>query len=1216
MNFIRINNTILTFLFGLFLFPYSNSTAKTPVKIDDTGIPLTQKFPFSNFSLSSGKFSVYEDPSGIFLIGAQNKIIIFYGNEFLPIDMKGHINISSNQKSVFYTGYNSLGLIRLFKNSLPQFIPLVDEKRNGNKFGQINKVFISSDLIVFNNNNKLFVFDGSNISVIDSSKRRIQIFQVNDTIYEYKQDSGLYKFDTGKLILVNNNSLLINKNIQQVFQYKNDLLIKTDENPHFLKLKNQAVSQIDFGFEDFVDKAGFSDALILPNENIAIGTKSAGIIIYNNKTQGIRRISVNEGLLDNTVKTLHIDRAGNLWVLHEGGISRVELNIPATVYGLDAGISGSVADILKYNNNIYLATSNGVLKATYKSDNKIHIFNQPFFTPIEGLLNKTTNLFESAGQLIIATPTGIYKLNGDKAEKIFTNEINCITQSKLNRQKFYIGNEFGFSVYTFTGKSFEPLSNNTINGYEIIEIANENDSVFWLKTTENKLFKLSEQINSKNSFNKSNKTEKLPKGSRFHLLNTEDGLRFCFPDSVFSYNNITNSFIPEEVTDLKQLKGIPWLVESFTDPFDNKWFHLSSSLKELQGILMYKKAEKPVFFNTGNIFSPIYVDSSTVWLGGDNKLIKFDSQCSFNFPRMFSALIKRVIIGKDSLLNIGLEDPEINFKYNDIRFEVSSTGFEGEPYIRYQYQLGGKDKNWNNWSLQTNIAYKNLLPGEYNFKVRALNIDGLVSDETVLHFYILSPFYLSIPAYIIYGLILLFLVFLFLRWQTWLFVKNKEKVDKIVQERTEDILREKEKSEVLIANMLPKGTADELKLTGKATSQKFAMVTVLFSDIQGFTKIAEQMNPEMLIDQLDAFFFHFDSVVEKFNIEKIKTIGDAYMCAGGIPNKNITNPIEVVLAALEVQEYMRQLQLKNSEIWDLRIGIHTGSVIAGVVGHKKLSYDIWGDTVNTASRMESSGEPGKVNISGHTYDLVKDFFICEYRGKMPVKYKGEIDMYFVKSIRPELAIDMKHIPNRKFTVKLQLVRLQDIEEDIMDRASKELPANLYFHDLARMKDIYGLVELFCRAEDLSEEEALMVRTAALLHDVGYIWSYDEHEEESIRFAREILPKYAYPDDQIERIIELIECTKRLRKPTNKLEEILLDADMNYLSRADFITLNKAFYNELYEKNKIQNQQEWVRMQIVLLSNHKYYTSVANVLRDVSSEHQIENIIETSKKTDL
>mgnify|MGYP000479413640 CR=1 FL=1 len=154
-----------------------------------------------------------------------------------------------------------------------------------------------------------------------------------------------------------------------------------------------------------------------------------------------------------------------------------------------------------------------------------------------------------------------------------------------------------------------------------------------------------------------------------------------------------------------------------------------------------------------------------------------------------------------------------------------------------------------------------------------------------------------------------------------------------------------------------------------------------------------------LIEELNNCFIKFDEITSKYGIEKIKTIGDAYMCAGGIPVANITNPLDVVGAALEIREYMEQLknqrQSEGKDYWELRIGIHTGSVIAGVVGKNKFAYDIWGDAVNTASRMESSGIPGKVNISGSTYELIKDQFKCTYRGQIEAKNKGEIDMYFI-----------------------------------------------------------------------------------------------------------------------------------------------------------------------------------------------------------------------------
>ena len=202
---------------------------------------------------------------------------------------------------------------------------------------------------------------------------------------------------------------------------------------------------------------------------------------------------------------------------------------------------------------------------------------------------------------------------------------------------------------------------------------------------------------------------------------------------------------------------------------------------------------------------------------------------------------------------------------------------------------------------------------------------------------------------------------------------------------------------------------------------KYDLVTVMFSDIQGFTRIAEDMNLEDLVDELDKLFFAFDLAVEKNGIEKIKTIGDAYMCAGGIPKKNKTNPIMTVFTGLELMACMRKLKEDSEKMkfWDIRIGIHTGSVVAGVVGHNKLSYDIWGDTVNTACHMESASEAGKINISGTTYEFVKDFFDCDYRGKMPVKHKGKLDMYFVNNVKPELC-DSNGIPNSKFWEKMKI----------------------------------------------------------------------------------------------------------------------------------------------------------------------------------------------------
>ncbi|MDH5381281.1 MAG: tetratricopeptide repeat protein [Cyclobacteriaceae bacterium] len=213
------------------------------------------------------------------------------------------------------------------------------------------------------------------------------------------------------------------------------------------------------------------------------------------------------------------------------------------------------------------------------------------------------------------------------------------------------------------------------------------------------------------------------------------------------------------------------------------------------------------------------------------------------------------------------------------------------------------------------------------------------------------------------------------------------------------IKKERDRSKELLLNILPEETAHELETSGFAKTHLYESVTVLFTDFKGFSSIAANLTPQALVGELNIYFCKFDQIVDKYGLEKIKTIGDAYMCAGGIPVVNNTHPLNAVKAALEMQAYMEKEMLeresRGEKGWELRVGIHTGSIVAGVVGQKKYAYDIWGDTVNVASRMESGGEPGKVNISASTYELIKDKYECEYRGKISAKNIGEVDMYFV-----------------------------------------------------------------------------------------------------------------------------------------------------------------------------------------------------------------------------
>jgi class 3 adenylate cyclase len=213
----------------------------------------------------------------------------------------------------------------------------------------------------------------------------------------------------------------------------------------------------------------------------------------------------------------------------------------------------------------------------------------------------------------------------------------------------------------------------------------------------------------------------------------------------------------------------------------------------------------------------------------------------------------------------------------------------------------------------------------------------------------------------------------------------------------------RQRSDELLLNILPEEVAEELKETGTAKAKAFTMVTVMLTDFKDFTTIAEKVSAELLVAEIHHCFSAFDNIIQKYNIEKIKTIGDAYLCASGIPVSNYTHASEIVQAAIEIRDFMEKRKAEKEargEIpFDIRIGVHTGPVVAGIVGVKKYAYDIWGDTVNLAARMEQNSEAGKINISENTYELVKNTFDCTYRGKIDAKNKGMVNMYFAEPQR-------------------------------------------------------------------------------------------------------------------------------------------------------------------------------------------------------------------------
>ncbi len=611
---------------------------------------------------------------------------------------------------------------------------------------------------------------------------------------------------------------------------------------------------------------------------------------------------------------------------------------------------------------------------------------------------------------------------------------------------------------------------------------------------------------------------------------------------------------------------------------------------------------------------------------------------------------KWVIPGGDSPLKTVLSNTEIlELDYNQRSFTIKfhTNDLNNPQLINYKYILEGSDEGEKFIGADNELAFNALSPGDYVLKVYARIGDGPWSEPTQLKIVIKSPYWLTWWFWTLMALLLALITFVIFRRRIELARREQVKLEIKISERTKEIRLqksqiedqnkliedeknkvveqqrllqiEKDKTEQWLNNTLPSEAVITLKRKGKVPAQAFDTVSVLFTDVVGFSRISETMTPSRLVTKLDVLFRKFDEIIEANKLEKIKTIGDAYMCAGGVPSENSTNPIDACCAALQIQAYMSKLKYdaiaNHEDYWEIRLGINTGPLTAGIIGNLRLAYDIWGPTVNLAQRMEMLGEPGKVTITGATFNHIEPYFECEYKGKVQSKARKWVDMYVVKRIKPELSLNGEGLqPNTRFDEIKKLHHYSNIkyyktEHHVMKILEKGLSPNYYYHSINHTKDVVNAVERIALLEGVTDESLFLLKTAAILHDAGFIERYDNNEEIGAIMAAEILPKYGYTEQHIKTIVELIHVTEIPHKPLNKIQEIICDADLDYLGRDDFDEIADKLRRELREMGKIQSDRQWDEIQVKFLNQHQYFTQTAKELRQEKKEINIQKVMQ-------
>jgi len=1068
----------------------------------EIGLPLVRNYSPKEYKAFSQNWGFVQDSRGVLYFANGDGILEYDGVQWRLIKLPKEYTISSiaidNDNRIYVGSSSEFGYLAPSKNGELKFHSLLNKfSEKDRKFKFIRNLYIAQNKVYFIAGDKLFCWNNEKLKSWRLSKP-CYCYKFGDCIFVWQQYVGLKAIKDDSFIRINGGEFFSERSIQNILPYKNDrMLVVTRDSGLYLmsdpfKLKRGQFPTI----VKFYNQADYYNQInqllysaVLKSGNYAFATKRGGTVIMNSDGTLVQALDKSAGVQNETHNSVGQDMQNALWLSLDNGITRADISSPLSFWNDNLGLKGSVLKVTRFKNKIFAGTWQGLFYHTFSPENFLltengNDRNISQFEPVSGITSTTWDLLvvknekdRSKDKLLAATSNGLYEVDFNSAKLIVSGNIIKLLQSEKDPSVIFVGTEEGVKCISvkYSKNDLKFNDEGKLHGCEdkVLNFEEDKSGNIWVTSEFSGLYKLEfiKRINNKIAFPlKENttyscihfdKSNGVPDEfsiiykikNKIVLLSTD---RFYFPVKVKKGNETFIKFISDN-SFLSYLRNRSLMINNLME--DNKgniWAQLVNKSLGKKTLLEAIPLKNGYYTLNLNPFKPIpqmeinsiFPESdNTTWFGGDDGLVKYDGNVKYEYNQVFHALIRKVILDRDSVLFSGtyfknmndsgvcsgldLIQPEelkpvISFPYNSITFEYAAPSFYDESSRLFKIYLEGFDRKWSEWTNVARKEYTNLPPGEYKFHIIAKNIFDTQSSEAIYEFEIRPPWYRTWAAYIFYLGGLVFLFFSIIRFSNKRLRDAKIKLEDIVQERTSEINsknkeleKEKEKSDKLLLNILPFKIAQELKANGNAKTKFFEQVSVMFSDFKDFTVIAQQLEHEELIDELNRCFMFFDDVCVRHNVEKIKTVGDSYMCAGGIPMKNTTNPIDIILAAFEMRDFISRLKKEQSmqkrALWKIRIGIHTGPIISGVVGKKKYAYDIWGDTVNTASRLEQTSHPNQINISGVTYELVKDFFDCTYRGKVPVKHKGEIDMYFADRIKDELSVDDEgRIPNQKF----------------------------------------------------------------------------------------------------------------------------------------------------------------------------------------------------------
>jgi class 3 adenylate cyclase len=985
----------------------------------ETGSPVLDHYSPDQYGASPQNWAIAQDGRGIMYFGNTSGLLEFDGLSWRTISLKNgsmakSVGVDQNG-TVFVGGQGDLGFLRPDQHGELKFVSILEKiPLEDRKFTDVWRVLPTPGGVYFSANARIFRLDrDGSIKVWRPATTFGRAIYVLGSLYVKTRELGLLKMEGDKLSPISGGSLFTKIGVSDAVSLEESALIATPAGLYQLD-RTGTVQPFPTQADSWFGSNLLYTLRLLPTGQIAAGTLNGGLVLLNRNGAVDRILTKSNGLADDHVESIFADAQGGVWLAGFTGLTRFNPGLS----NFPASLEGDATPMARQDGHMFVGTSAGLFRLE-TADRQA-----PRFERVAGIEYPVWTLQPRGKDLLAATDRGVFQVSGAQATRILAGPTIGTWDVSLSHREpgiIYSAGQAGVSMLRESGDAWEKAAEFAPAAQEFRTVLEGADGRVWA-TTRDAIWRIDfrQQPVRAEKFGTAEGVPVVP-GGWISVRRLQDHVTFATSRGLRRYSESLKRFVTDETLGHEFADGSRDVFNLFEEPSGNVWV---TGEKYHDLLLRHPNGYKPYpmpLESAGikEIFWMSVDDDGTVWItGAKGVLYRWERALAGDPEKNFSVRTRLIQINQKDTLYGGagaIEWQRLPWRDNNIHFEFAAPFYEHPAAVEYQTLLEGSDRAWSPWSHKASGDYTHLPEGSYRFQVRARSPHGAISEESTITFGVLPPWYRTWWAYTIYLICGAVVLWGAVKFRTRQLEADKRQLETIVEERTveireqrDEIQKQERKSHSLLLNILPASVADELKSTGAVEPVGFDDVTVCFTDFVGFTLSSEKMAPGKLVSALNEYFTAFDEIIARYGLEKLKTIGDSYMFVSGLPTQRKSHAVDAVLAALEMVQVVKDLAGKaDGTGWNIRVGLHSGPVVAGVVGIRKFAFDIWGNTVNFAARMESSGVPGRVNMSERTCRLTRGLIDCEARGKVKIKEGRELPMFLAAGPARELGGRLK-----------------------------------------------------------------------------------------------------------------------------------------------------------------------------------------------------------------